>query len=209
MPTCACYRTGCRLERVRKTIRWWLIEWLTQIEWFDPNCTCQRRLNYNLISWDSAIRREWKEFRGTRKGFEDEGTSEEKVQLLLLSYGNANEVGDRAADNGGLQAGWASPCKQLPAMEPFTPHFYWLTSHLHDDYKELGSIKDRHKHQWNCQAWPLLSFPSTTRKQWTRGISPVLLLLGESRVPLSVVTVLPGLQLTPNLTLVVWTCTEG
>lgn len=45
------------------------------------------------------------EFRGTFKGSGDEGRSEEKVQLLLLSYGNANEVGDRAADNGGLQAG--------------------------------------------------------------------------------------------------------
>lgn len=53
--------------------------------------------------WDSALSREWKEFRGTCKGSEDEGTSEEKVQLLLLSYGNANEVGDRAADNGGYR----------------------------------------------------------------------------------------------------------
>lgn len=40
-----------------------------------------------------------------KKTLEDEGAVEEKGQLLLLSYGNGNEVGHRAEDNGGPQAG--------------------------------------------------------------------------------------------------------
>lgn len=36
---------------------------------------------------------------------QDEGTAEEKGQLLFLSYGNGNEVGHGARDNRGPQAG--------------------------------------------------------------------------------------------------------
>ena len=72
---------------------------------------------------------------------QDEGAAEEKGQLLFLSYGNGNEVGHGAWDNGGPQAGWASPCKLLPVREPFSPHFYWLTSHLHANYKGASPSK--------------------------------------------------------------------
>lgn len=41
----------------------------------------------------------------------------------------------------GPQAGWASPCKLLPVREPFSPHFYWLTSHLQANYKEASPSK--------------------------------------------------------------------
>lgn len=72
---------------------------------------------------------------------QDEGAAEEKGQLLFLSYGNGNEVGHGARDNRGPQAGWASPCKLLPVREPFSPHFYWLTSHLQANYKEASPSK--------------------------------------------------------------------
>lgn len=72
---------------------------------------------------------------------EDEGAAEEKGQLLFLSYGNGNEVGHGARDNRGPQSGWASPCKLLPVREPFSPHFYWLTSHLQANYKEASPSK--------------------------------------------------------------------
>lgn len=36
---------------------------------------------------------------------QDEGAAEEKGQLLFLSYGNGNEVGHGAGDNGELRAG--------------------------------------------------------------------------------------------------------
>lgn len=72
---------------------------------------------------------------------QDEGAAEEKGQLLFLSYGNGNEVGHGAWDNRGPQAGWASPCKLLPVREPFSPHFYWLTSHLQANYKEASPSK--------------------------------------------------------------------
>lgn len=76
-----------------------------------------------------------------RETLQDEGAAEEKGQLLFLSYGNGNEVGHGAWDNRELQAGWASPCKLLPVREPFSPHFYWLTSHLQANYKEASPSK--------------------------------------------------------------------
>lgn len=51
-------------------------------------------------SREEHIRARKTEDRQQRVGSEDEGTSEEKVQLLLFSYGNANEVGESGADNG-------------------------------------------------------------------------------------------------------------
>lgn len=50
-------------------------------------------------------------------------------------------MGHGAWDNRELQAGWASPCKLLPVREPFSPHFYWLTSHLQANYKEACPSK--------------------------------------------------------------------
>lgn len=41
----------------------------------------------------------------TEETLQDEGATEEKGQLLFLSYGNGNEVGHGAGDNGELQAG--------------------------------------------------------------------------------------------------------
>lgn len=81
------------------------------------------------------------EGRGGGETLQDEGAAEEKGQLLLLSYGNGNEVGHGPGDNGGTEAGPASPCKLLPVREPFSPGFYWLTGHLQDDYKEAPAIK--------------------------------------------------------------------
>lgn len=77
------------------------IQLFIQIIHSDPDTFQFGNASSPIKFWDSVISREWKEFRGTCKGSKDEGTSEEKVQLLLLSYGNANEVGDRATDNGG------------------------------------------------------------------------------------------------------------
>lgn len=42
---------------------------------------------------------------GEEEALQDEGAAEEKGQLLLLSYGNGNEVGHGAGDNGRPQAG--------------------------------------------------------------------------------------------------------
>lgn len=44
-------------------------------------------------------------------------------------------------DKRGPQAGWASPCKLLPVREPFSPHFYWVTSHIQANYKETFPSK--------------------------------------------------------------------
>lgn len=41
----------------------------------------------------------------TVETLQDEGAAEEKGQLLFLSYGNGNEVGHGAGDNGELRAG--------------------------------------------------------------------------------------------------------
>lgn len=41
----------------------------------------------------------------TEETLQDEGAAEEKGQLLFLSYGNGNEVGHGAGDNGELRAG--------------------------------------------------------------------------------------------------------
>lgn len=49
----------------------------------------------------------WRRRKGGKKKetLEDEGPAEEKGQLLVLSYGNGNEVGHGAGDNGRPEAG--------------------------------------------------------------------------------------------------------
>ena len=61
--------------------------------------------------WQKRGRRRREKERGREEGrrmrrdLQDEGRAEEKVQLLFLSYGNGNEVGQGAGDNRGPQAG--------------------------------------------------------------------------------------------------------